>query len=408
MSVGLTCYTADGALQPPAAAEATKPAAAPAVAPKVWELTAVKLDARIAMELAALTAQVSRPRLMATIDSLPHRRSAGPTAEHAARLAATQELLAKELKAIGAEFTTQPVPLRRGWGAEKSKPKPSATDRTAIPATKPAEAKPGDTNPAETVPAATPAETAALHEWLNFIVDLPGEKLSREVLIITAHFDSVPDAPGADDDGTGTAAILEMVRLLKATKHERTLRLCLFNHEENGLIGSTHYARVWREHNKSLPEAEREKIIGMVSIDMMGYFSEKPDSQQNPFKGMPGVPEISVGDFLAICGSSQHRTFNHELAEAMLTAEPKCKTVVIDFFPNEQMAFIPPDLLRSDHAPFLNMGVTAIMLTDTSNFRNPNYHKATDTVATLDQVRYADGVRALTGATWLLAGPVEK
>jgi hypothetical protein len=72
------------------------------------------------------------------------------------------------------------------------------------------------------------------------------------------------------------------------------------------------------------------------------------------------------------------------------------------------MAIIPPDLLRSDHAPFLNMGVAAIMLTDTSNFRNPNYHKPTDTVSTLDPERYTAGVRALTGAAWLLAGPIAK
>ncbi len=357
----------------------------------MWTPQPLKLDPAVAAALAELTAGVSSERLIASITALPHGRSAGPTAEHAARLAATQDLLAKELKAIGAEFTTPSVPLRRGWGAVK-------------PPAKPAGSKPDDDAPQ----AATPTETAALHEWKNFIVDLPGAKLPREVVLISAHFDSVPDAPGADDDGTGVAAILEMVRLLKATKHERTIRLCLFNHEENGLIGSTHYARVWREQNKSLPEAEREKIIGMVSIDMMGYFSEKPNSQQNPFKGMPGVPDISVGDFLAICGSSQHSALNRELVVAMLTAEPACKTVLIDFFPNEQMAFIPPDLLRSDHAPFLSSGIAAIMLTDTSNFRNPNYHKPTDTLETLDIARFTAGVRAMTGAVWLLARPLDK
>jgi len=356
----------------------------------VWTPQPLKLDPTVSAALAELTGGVSRERLIATITSLPHGRSAGPTAEHAARLAATQDLLAKELKALGAEFTTTPVPLRRGWGAVR-------------PPAKPAEAKPADGPPA-----AIPAETAALHEWKNFIVDLPGEKLPREVLLISAHFDSVPDSPGADDDGTGVAAILEIVRLLKAARHERTIRLCLFNHEENGLIGSTHYVRVWREQNKSLPEAEREKIVGMVSLEMIGYFSDKPNSQQNPFKGMPGVPDISVGDFLAICGSSRHREFNRELVVAMLTAEPACKTVLIDFFPNEQMAFIPPDLLRSDHAPFLNSGIAAIMLTDTSNFRNPNYHKPTDTIDTLDIVRFTAGVRAITGAAWLLARPLVK
>jgi len=67
--------------------------------------------------------------------------------------------------------------------------------------------------------------------------------------------------------------------------------------------------------------------------------------------------------------------FNRELACAMLTAEPACKTILIDLFPNEQMAFIPPDLLRSDHAPFLNLDIPAALLTDTANLRNPNYTK---------------------------------
>jgi len=68
----------------------------------------------------------------------------------------------------------------------------------------------------------------------DFTIDLPGVKLPRQILLVSAHLDSVPDAPGADDDGTGVAAILELVRLLKPVRHERTIRLCLFNHEENG------------------------------------------------------------------------------------------------------------------------------------------------------------------------------
>ena len=140
--------------QPPAPtatppAPAAVPAAAPAAAPAavVWTPQPLKLDPTVSAALAELTGGVSRERLIATITSLPHGRSAGPTAEHAARLAATQDLLAKELKALGAEFTTTPVPLRRGWGAVR-------------PPAKPAEAKPAD-KPQNPEPATAGVETKA-------------------------------------------------------------------------------------------------------------------------------------------------------------------------------------------------------------------------------------------------------
>jgi len=407
-----TPAAAPAAASPPANA----PAAATPAAPAAWTPQPMKITEQDRAKLREVTSAVSQERLMALLGKLPPQRSAGPTPEHADRLAATQELLATELKAIGVEFTTDKVPLRRGWTAKREPTKDKDADKAPDKSQDQAKDKNQD---ADKDTKADPRKDAAApradqsHEWVNIIVDLPGTTRREEVLIIGAHFDSVPDSPGADDNGTGTAAAIELVRVLHKTPRQRTIRIILFNHEEIGLHGSAKYALQWRAthgpaNDPPKPGEVREKLIGMVSLEMLGYYSDAPNSQKNPFAGLPGMPQLTVGDFLAICGTSKHRTFNRDLASAMLTAEPAVKTVLIDAFPNEQMAFVPPDLLRSDHQPFLNMDLPAVMLTDTANFRNPNYHKSTDTVATIDAARYTAAVRAVAGAAWLLGGTPEK
>ncbi|MGH7132201.1 MAG: M28 family metallopeptidase, partial [Phycisphaerales bacterium] len=174
----------------------------------------------------------------------------------------------------------------------------------------------------------------------------------------------------------------------------------LFNLEENGLIGSRQYVQTmrpkWREQGI--------KIVGMLSLEMLGYYDTKLGSQTNPFKGVPGLPQGELaGDFIALTTTASHAPFCTALAEAMTAAEPKVKILKVDMFP-----IAPPDLLRSDHAPFMAAGVPAIMVTDTANFRNPNYHKPTDTLETLNPEYFTRTVRALAGAIDALAGPMDK
>jgi hypothetical protein len=117
---------------------------------------------------------------------------------------------------------------------------------------------------------------------------------------------------------------------------------------------------------------------------------------------MEGFEPPSVGDFLAMGGVLRHRNFSQSLDKAMRAASPELKTVVVDFLP-----IAIPDMLRSDHAPFLGIGVPAVILSDTANFRSPHYHKPTDTVATLDMSRLTIAVKGLVGGIHQLAGPVE-
>src|SRR5205823_6873781 len=113
----------------------------------------------------------------------------------------------------------------------------------------------------------------------------PGTDLPGEVLIVGGHFDAVPDAPGADDDGSGTAAVLELARVLKGHPVRRTVRLIFFNLEEVGLKGSAEYLRSARPAFDS----GKEKLIGMLSLEMLGYFSDAAGSQKSPIPRIEGV-----------------------------------------------------------------------------------------------------------------------
>lgn len=303
---------------------------------------------------------VSQERLMKAIEALPTKRAPGPTEEHVQGLVKTQEWLATQLRNLGYKPKSHKIGFKL---------------------------KDGPVQP----------------EWQNIEVEIPGREEAGKVLLIGAHFDAHPDAPGADDNGTGVAALLELARVLKDAPMQRTVRLVFFNLEEragnSGLHGSTQYAT-------GVADAVRAgeiDLIGMLSLEMLGYYSDEPGSQQNPFEklNIPGFEMPDRGDFIGLGTTLPNRVFVRGLAAAMREAEPKVKVVVFDYAP------VPtPDLMRSDHAPFLLQGLPGVIVTDTANFRNPHYHQPSDTVATLDAARWTITVRALAGAIHELAGPM--
>lgn len=300
---------------------------------------------------------VEEGRLMAFMKEMPVKRAPLGSDAHREGLQRTQDLLVERLGALGLE----PALHEFRW---------------SLPTSRPAEGE-----------GAEPKTT-----WHNIIVDLPGTDLSGEVLVVGAHFDAVPRSPGADDNATGTSALLELARVLKDQPRRRTVRLAFFNLEEVGLIGSTRYVR-------SLSTEERGRIVGMMSLEMLGYFSDEPDSQKSPLERIEGVFEPpTVGDSIAVVGIAQHRAFSGRLIEEMGKAEPKLKITPADFLP-----VAIPDMMRSDHRPFVTAGLPGVMITDTANFRNPHYHQETDTAETLDKARYTLVVRAVAGAIDALA-----
>jgi Zn-dependent M28 family amino/carboxypeptidase len=311
----------------------------------------------IALEPAkAVPDRVDADRLIAQIEALPTKRSGAGDAEHRAGLIKAQEQLTKLVTDMG----FKPELTKVVWSRRTDADKP---------------------------------------DWRNIVFEIPGKSRPGEVLLIGAHFDAVPNCPGADDNGTGVSALLEIARALKDEPMQRTVRFVLFNLEELGLIGSRQYVQQYFEDQR----ADKPKVIGMLSLEMLGYYSTVPGSQRLPFK-VPGVDGSTLaGDFIGLATIAKFQPFSQALRSAMQASEPKAKLLVADFMPVAM-----PDLLRSDHAPFLLKGVPAVILADTADFRNPHYHKPSDTVDKLDKARYALTVRALAGAVHTLAGPVGK
>jgi len=295
--------------------------------------------------------EVDRARLMAIVGDLPISRAARGDERSRAGLVETERYVFDHLTALGLEPRFEPFT----WAWRDGK-----DDQT----------------------------------WRNVIVDLPGQKRPDEVLIFSAHLDAVVGSPGADDDATGVAALLEMARVLKDEPLERTLRLCFFNLEEVGLIGSRQHARGYSEVLK----AGTERCVGMVSIDMIGYFTDEPGSQTSPFPPIEGVFEPrTVGDFVALVGVRRDTYFAQRLEEEMERGAEGLIVERADFSP------IPlPDLMRSDHAPFYALGIPSLMMTDTANFRSPHYHQPTDTIDTIDVERFELAVRGVVAASRVL------
>lgn len=323
--------------------------------------------------------RVSGARLMETLRSLPTARSVMGDEAHWQGLARTEALLKEGLEAMGHEVRvhefewTLPERMRRMvLRASEIEDSPEATRA---------------------------AEGQGRHTHRNLYVDIVGHALPREVFVVGAHYDAVPGSPGADDNGTGVAAVMELARVLKDTPMKRTVRLMFFTAEEAGCVGSNQYVSHWRTTQGELPEAERERIVGMVSLEMLGYFSDEPGSQKSPIAPIKGVFEPpTVGNTIVMVGIAPHRALTEGFEAGMLLGAPEMPVTRVDFSP------VPlPDFMRSDHRGFLIAGIPAFMLTDTANFRNPHYHKATDTADTIDVSRFTLVVRGVARAVQRMA-----
>jgi hypothetical protein len=205
----------------------------------------------------------------------------------------------------------------------------------------------------------------------NVVADLPGTGCSNAIFVVGAHYDSVNPSPGADDNASGIAGMLEMARVLRDRPLPMTVRFIGFPFEETGLLGSAQAA-----HELAQSGAD---VTGMISLEMLGY--SRP-SQDDSFLGVPN-------DYLATVANPS----SAYLARVFGAAHYE---YVLDRF--APAAVIDPaafgDVLRSDHAPFWNEGFRALLVTDTANFRNPNYHQPSDTLDTLDLDFLTDATRA--------------
>jgi Zn-dependent M28 family amino/carboxypeptidase len=222
------------------------------------------------------------------------------------------------------------------------------------------------------------------------------------VVVVGAHYDSDGDqargasfplgydlsthTPGADDNASGVAGLLELARLLSLEPPRVGVELVAFTLEEEPnfqteTMGSVQHARQVR--------ASGRKVEVMVSLEMIGYFSDQPQSQSFPFP-LLGFVYPSRGDFIAIVGRVQDWSATRKVKAGMLGASdlPVCSI---------NASSLVPGIDFSDHSSYWDQGFPALMITDTAFYRNPNYHQAGDVARTLDYGRMAKVVQGVFG-----------
>lgn len=226
----------------------------------------------------------------------------------------------------------------------------------------------------------------------NLEIELPGSSRPGEVVVVGAHYDSVMNCPGANDNGSGTAAVLELARLLRDQRLARTVRLVAFVNEEppyfqTGNMGSLVYARRARERG--------EDIVAMLSVETIGYYSDVPGSQRYPFPFSLIYPR--EGNFVGFVGNAASRPLVRRAVRAFRDR---------DRFPSEGVA--APGWITgigwSDQWAFWQAGYPALMVTDTAVFRYPHYHRRSDTPEKVDYDRLARVVAGLAQVVADLAG----
>jgi Zn-dependent M28 family amino/carboxypeptidase len=205
------------------------------------------------------------------------------------------------------------------------------------------------------------------------IVAICGAPDEGPYLLLGAHYDSVPGTPGADDNGSAVAVCLECARLVREHGIGSTM-IVLFNREEDGLLGS-------RQFTALLASGAGWRVAEAHIFEMVGYCNRAPRSQRMP-PGLPGFIAPDVGDFLALLANQRSNVIAEKLLSLAATYVPESRVLALKMYLGIEKYF--GHLHRSDHAPFWEAGIPAVMWTDTSEFRNPHYHQASDTPETLD------------------------
>lgn len=205
----------------------------------------------------------------------------------------------------------------------------------------------------------------------NIILNLPAQSQKQDLplILIGAHYDAVPGTPGADDNASGVAVLLELARMFAAEPIKYPAQLVAFDMEEYGLLGSTEYVAKLQQQDKALRL--------MISLEMLGYCDPKPGSQAYPFPLQYIYPDR--GNFIGLIGN--WRTLRDLIC---ISRSIRKAGIPSQWLPVPNKGFVIPQTRLSDHAPFWDAGYPAIMVTDTAFMRNPHYHKSSDTVATLN------------------------
>jgi Zn-dependent M28 family amino/carboxypeptidase len=216
----------------------------------------------------------------------------------------------------------------------------------------------------------------------NIEVERRGSRRPERVLVIGAHYDSVADSPGANDNASGVAVILELARLNATSAPPVTVRFVAFVNEEppyfmTAEMGSWRYA--------ADAAARGDNIVAMISLETIGYYSDEAGSQRYPFPF--GLVFPNRGNFVAMVSNVRSVGALRRAAKAFRSAT--CLPLIASPAPSAI-----PGVAWSDHWSFWKHGYRALMLTDTALYRYPHYHSNSDTADRLDYERMA---RVVTG-----------
>ena len=221
-------------------------------------------------------------------------------------------------------------------------------------------------------------------------------------MCIRDSYDTVDDSPGADDNATGIAGMLEAARVLSNYNFDHTIKFIGFDLEEEGFGGSAPYV------SNSILTGENLK--GVINLEMIGYYDDAPNSQifptlfQNAFPNAATILEADSfrGNFIINAGFTGLTALQDSFSNAAATYVPELK--VVDLIATNFSDIPNQALIRSDHAPFWFSNRPAIMLTDGAEFRNPYYHTSNDVIGNLNKEFMTNVVKASVATLATLAG----
>lgn len=220
-----------------------------------------------------------------------------------------------------------------------------------------------------------PRDTIMGKQARNVIAELKGK--TRKVIVVGAHYDTVFGCPGANDNGSGVAALLEIARALRGEELTCTIAFVAFANEEPPFfrtknMGSAHYAKLCHDSG--------EEVVAMLSLETIGSYSDKPGSQKYPKPFNWFYP--NTGNFISFVANSRSRELVRRCVELFRGNTD---------FPSEGVAAPErvPGVDFSDHLWFWHYGYPAVMVTDTAFCRYDHYHEDSDTPDKLDYDRFA-------------------
>jgi aminopeptidase YwaD len=205
--------------------------------------------------------------------------------------------------------------------------------------------------------------------YRNIVAEKKGKIFPNRIFILGAHYDTVAGSPGADDNASAISVLLEVARSIQAVPLGSTVRFIAFSLEEYEFAGSAHYVSGLKKRG--------EEILGMISLEMVGYTGQK---QHYPHYINPKYYP-NVGDFIAIIGNERSNQLFEKVWQTFKKWVPELPSEFLIVPGNGEGM---EEARLSDHSTFWDQGLPALMITDTAFLRNPNYHLPSDQIETID------------------------